>query len=752
MKKSTKLGIIVACSAALFSLNSSLFNSEKVEAATSISGTLVPGETVDTGNHALDSSFQQNKNNWSVLSGSTSWWLMQEDNYFRLANSQTGSWTYHVMNATIDFSKPVSISVPYSYDTTTVANVYTWGDASGFFLSPEDKATIQKNGPSATGKYLGIQGLPNSYFVGRDPWNNKGFDTSKSEGRSDNILIRQTDAQGEIETSNSTTPGWAQQSAALRLSYGKGGETQTLTWTNINDNGNGTYTGTLSLTSLDSNPLSTLGPITIQRTVTMRHQMTFGSVGITGANTGIIREGNATSAASFSATKGTSSVKINYIDNSTNTLIKQAPASSIIANTGDTIGVTNGTLNSLDTYDYTAPKISNYTFLKGGSTTVESSDTNAATTNEINVYYDYTPKSETATLQIYYSKGTPGTGEVTDALTGLVGGSPESTISKVEGLAPALPDSITTTGDYGSPLKDFLGDSGIPLGYEMDYVVGPDGKNGKIYPDLKTAMAANPNYEDIETNAWANYFSVYLKAKKSTAKFTYKYIEGTRPNAPTLPDPFVQTGVTGGIIVDPTEALPSLPKGSIVQDIIGPDGKRYSTLLEAIIAEENKNFDIITKNFTLTIVAPPVSVTLNDVPELDFGTQELKGKPVYSTSPQGVLGVSDDTATNKGWSITANLIQQFTTASGQSIKGATLLFDKGEVTPAVGNTSTPPTASEFMLSENGPVRVANAQANTGQGNWQLKFPNVSLNTHGSALEVNQQYQATIEWDISNVPE
>lgn len=751
MKKSTKLGIIVACSAALFSLNSLLFNSEKVEAATSITGTLVPGETVDTGNHTLDSTFQQNKNNWSVLSGSTSWWQMQDDNYFRLANSQTGSWTYHVMNATIDFSKPVSISVPYDYK---IANddVYTWGDAAGFFLTPEDKATIQKNASSATGKYLGIQGLPNSYFVGRDPWNNQGFDSSKSEGTSNNIAIRQTDALGKIETSNSATPGWPQQSAKLRNNFGATGETQTLTWTNISANGDGTYTGTLSLTTLDSDSLSTVGPVSIQRTVTMRRQMTFGSIGITGANTGIIREGNATSAASFSATKGTSSIKINYIDNITNTLIKQAPASSIIANTGDTIGVTNGTLNSLDTYDYAAPKIDNYTFLKGGSTTVVSSDTSAATSSEINVYYNYTPKIETATLQFYYSKGTPGTGEVTDALTGLVGGSPESTISKVEGLAPALPDSLTTTGDYGSPLKDFLGDSGIPLGYEMDYVVGPDGKDGKTYPDLKTAMAANPNYEDIETNAWANYFSVYLKGRKSTAKFTYKYVEGTRPNAPTLPDPFVQTGVTGGVVSDPTQTLAPLPKGSIVQDVIGPDGKRYSTLSEALIAEDNKYFDIITKNFTLTIVAPPVSVTLDDVPDLDFGTQELKGKPIYSLSPQGVLRVSDDTATNKGWNIRANLIQQFTTDSGQSIKDATLSFDKGEVIPAAGNTSTPPTTSEFILSENGPVRVANAQANTGQGNWQLKFPNVSLNTHGSALEVNQQYQATIEWDISNVPE
>lgn len=748
MKKSTKLGIIVACSAALFSLNSLLFNSEKVEAATSISGTLVPGEAVDTGNHILDSTFQQNKNNWSVLSGSTSWYQMQDDNYFRLANSQTGSWTYHVMNATIDFSKPVSISVPYSYKSKESGS---WGDAAGFFLTPEDKDTIQENGPNATGKYLGIQGLPNSFFVGRDPWNNKGFDTSLSETTKENILIRQTDALGNVETSNSVVPGWPQKAVPVtysrvieglfQYSY-EGGETQTLTWTNISDNGDGTYTGTLSLlSSLNSTPL--------QRTVTMRHQMTFGSVGITGANTGIIREGNATSAASFSAIKGTSSVKINYINNSNDTLIKQAPASSIIANTGDTIGVTNGTLNSLDTYDYTAPQISNYTFLKAESIAVESSGTSAVTTNEINVYY--TPELKTATLRFYYSKGTPGTGEVTDAITGLVGGSPESKVSKVEGLAQTLPDTITTTGYYDSSLKDFIGDSGIPLGYEIDYVVGPDGKNGKIYPDLKTAMNANPQYEDIDTNAWANYFSVYLKAKATSTSFTYKYLEGTRPNAPTLPEPLVQKGLTGGIISDPTQTLAALPKGATLESVTGPDGKNYNTLSEAVASDNNKYFSSVPNNFVINIVAAPVSVTIEEAPELDFGTQGLKGTPIYSMSPQGELEITDDTGTNKGWSVSANLKQQFTTDTGQTINGATLTFDKGVVSPIGENNSIPPVSSEFTLSESGPANILNAKTDSGQGSWQIEFSNVSLNTYNSGLVMNQEYHATVEWSISNVP-
>lgn len=113
--------------------------------------------------------------------------------------------------------------------------------------------------------------------------------------------------------------------------------------------------------------------------------------------------------------------------------------------------------------------------------------------------------------------------------------------------------------------------------------------------------------------------------------------------------------------------------------------------------------------------------------------------------------MTDDTSTNKGWRVTADLAQQFSTDLGDIIKDATLKFSKAKVTPGPGNTSIPPTVFDFTLSEDGPVLVSTAQIGTGQGQWQLQFPEVTLNTYGSSLKINQNYQATVEWSISNTP-
>lgn len=772
MKKSTKLGIIVACSAALFSLNSLLFNSEKVEAATSITGTLVPGETVDTGNHTLDSTFQQNRENWTVLSGNSSWWNWDTSgssyfsNYLWLAREVRYSWAYHVINTAIDFSKPVTISTPYYYDKVPgslnilAGPTWEWGDAAGFILTPESNSTISQNAPQATGNLLGINGLKNSYFIGRDPWYNIGFDGPKrslldENSGQDKIEIRKTDTSGILEQSDTNSISWVEASAPLKFldtndllsNKEYAGETQKMTWSPTIDNKNGTYTGQLSLTSIPDSAHNNGGnykPVSISRqNVTIAKYMNFGSLAITGKNTALLGEGNTSSKSYFSATRGTANITVNYINKKTGQPINNGTPSTITANIGDVIGVTDGNLNSLDDYDYKAPNFDNYIFTQGDSLTLEIGDDRD---KALDIFY--IPKSEVASFKSYYVSGTPGTGIIKDSITGLESGLPESSISKTPGYAPMLPETITVEGSYDEQISS-VPDILIPNGYKIDHVVGP---NRDSYPSIAEAIAANPNFDDLSNNSWANYFSIYLKAKASSTSFMYKYLEGTRPNAPTLPDSLVQNGMTGGVISDPTQTLAELPKGATIQNITGPDGKNYNTLSEAVVADSNKYFSSVPNNFIINVAAAPVSVSIEETPDLDFRTQELKGKPIYSISPQGVLGVSDDTATNKGWNIRANLIQQFTTDRGQSIKGATLSFDKGEVIPATGNTSTPPTTSEFILSENGPVRVANAQANTGQGNWQLKFPNVSLNTHGSALAVNQQYQATIEWDISNVPE
>lgn len=764
MNKRFKFSLIAA-SVVISGFLASQFKSSEVEAATAISGNLSPGQSLDTGNHELDSSFQQNVDSWIPLAGDGSWykWDPSGNNYFWLANTKKNSWVYHVLDATIDFSKPVSISTPFYYDN---ALQWLYGDAAGFFLTPASTEQIKSNAPSATGQYLGIQGLKDSYFLGRDLYYNGGFDGTASTNVGQNTAeIRKTDEEGKLEYSTTSSVSWKQFSAPLALKGNgilggvltstayKGAETLRLTWNNVIDNGDGTYTGDLNLQSIpdaDYNNNGTYNNAGISRSATLSRNMTFGTLAITGTNTGVIQEGNATSAASFSATRGTENVTIKYIDETTNQPIKNISESTVIANTGDTIGVTNGDANSTDDYTYGAPQISHYTFSKGESLKVLNDDSTTEVDNVINVYY--TPDQETATFKSYYLSETPGTGQVKDEVTGLLGGLPSASQSVMNGIAPELSETQTVQGYYDSTINE-VPDIKVPDGYELDHVVGPDGVAGKTYSDLASALAANPDYTDLTENSWANYFSLYFKAKKAKVTFSYHYIDETKSNVPNLPSAFSEEGVTGGVINDVSKSLPEVPKGTTVQSVTGPDGKSYSSLTVALAQEANKYYQVSTLNFIFNVEAPPASVLVNQVPILDFGFQELQADGIYEMIPNDVLQVTDDTYTNEGWSVTAQMTQQFTAEDASTLSGATLDFTTGSITPEEGNSaSAPSTSKNFTLDEGaGPVSIFYAPKETGQGTWNLDFSNVSLATNGASLSVNKAYEATIEWSINDVP-
>lgn len=73
MNKRFKFSLIAA-SVVISGFLASQFKSSEVEAATAISGNLSPGQSLDTGNHELDSSFQQNVDSWIPLAGDGSWY------------------------------------------------------------------------------------------------------------------------------------------------------------------------------------------------------------------------------------------------------------------------------------------------------------------------------------------------------------------------------------------------------------------------------------------------------------------------------------------------------------------------------------------------------------------------------------------------------------------------------------------------------------------------------------------------------
>jgi hypothetical protein len=415
-----------------------------------------------------------------------------------------------------------------------------------------------------------------------------------------------------------------------------------MNWTNIVDNQNGTYTGTLSITSTPASGYNNNGsyvPVTTSRTLTLNKNMNFGSLAITGNNTGVIQEGNASTNANFSATRGTVTFPVNYINSTINQPIKNVRSSTITANVQDTIGVANGIANTTDNYTYNAPIINGYTFSSGASIDILS-------------YNEYT-----------------------------------------------------------------------------------------------------------ETNP--NNINVYYTPNPSMANFKWSFV-GTGA-APSLPSTITQNGVTDASIVEPN--LPNLPTGYAIQDVIGPDGLKYSNVSDALAAGSNGFYSATgNSNFIIEVkMTAPLEPTFDSAPILNFGTPSIQAGvghyPVVSQSTD--LQVTDDRAVHSGWKITVAMNQQFTSDSsvpetsapiGTYLKGASIDFKPGLPTTTSGNSSIVPTTGEFqLLGDGAEVLVMSAAQNEGSGEWKLPFKSITLDTLDSAIRTGVKYTAQLTWTLSDTP-
>ena len=339
MKKSTKLGVVVACSMALFSLNSLFFNSEKVEAATSISGTLVPGQTFYTGNHTWSSEDFQNPNNYSPVGKNTNKAGWSGSTYnFGTNQENTGSWL--PLNGAVDMTKPVVISGAVYADSSTLLNPgEKLGDANGILLTNLSSSQLSTG---ATGGSLGIGGLgSDTYFIG----NNYSYNEVNSLGR---YYTASVVAQGDGSSKKIL-------SASTRYKYKEegGGSAFSMTWSNPILNSNGTVTGTIGYTTRNNSiDYTTTTQITVQKS------MSIGFMASTGGNFSEMK----VKINSAVANKGTQPISINYLNNLTgNELIvnNETWNSSIInANIGDVIGTKSqeSSTNIETNYDYTLPE------------------------------------------------------------------------------------------------------------------------------------------------------------------------------------------------------------------------------------------------------------------------------------------------------------------------------------------------------------------------------------------------------------
>lgn len=547
--------------------------------ATTVGATnLLPGTDYDTGDHTWTNQQYLNSNSYSTA-GSTSFTSFTNGGKFNLTTNSINQAGYAIFNGALDMRNAVTMTAQiFVQDTNLYANWQNSGDSLGFILTPQSTATLKANVGNATGPQLGIGGLANSFFVGRDLFTNTALQDNYIDGNTvgvatrgggNEISIRHTGVGGTLlplagtgygsnNPTGTNTPGDAWMNAPDNTFVNNPGASATenvsLNWqpdsTNTAPTGFSSGTLTFSLTAQVGG-----APFVLSTKANMANSMSVGFVGATGGNKGT-QTLTLLSSNTISSAKGQAQVQVNYINSATGAAIGTMPLSTIEANVGDKVSVaapdgtassTMSTASAAGAYTYVAPNApAGYTFSKitygsTGATTaplVANFDPTQVNPNQINVYY--TPNLQTGMVNYLYQLGTPGTTLNADGSGALPSSNPT-----VAGIAPALPANQSLSGGTDSVIV--WASPTLPAGYVVDHVTAPDGKS---YATVEQAIASHPTFI-----MGANNFTIFIAAQLQTARINFMIDPSSLPAGiaiPETPAPITisntGTGMTGAPI------------------------------------------------------------------------------------------------------------------------------------------------------------------------------------------------------------
>jgi len=566
---------------------------ERTHAATISSGTLAPGTNYDTGGHTYSGAEFAQASNYLTYGTANiaSPWI----NLVTNTQSSVGLGIYNGLGSSISSSSGFTLKATLQVDMTIgglFQDFTSAGDAIGVVFSGASKQQLQNNAQSsnATGSGLGIRGLPNTVFLGRDLYCNLTSDDGSistgvdgtsgtngwQSGPGNVIAIRSTNAAGVMANAtypNGTTTGtttgqaWTQADDSTFLlgitNPKKVLEPVTVTWTpdTTNTGAAGFTSGTLSFKLTSQNAL--LGSVrtySISTKMSLQNSLSIGFLGATGGNAGALSVSlkNAT----LTGNKGTQLVPVNYLNKITGQAIPGMNQSNITANVNDTIGAsltapTSGTPDS-NTYTYVVPTApTGYSANSASTTTIVAtnpvSTTNSSATtvqnfivgqtnpNILNV--SYTPVQQT----VNFNWVRAGTSTVPTTL-------PANKSYGAAGTGVTTDSSVVTDNPFASTtlLKNYASDltSSVPVGYNITSIT-----NGtSTYTGTTTAAtvaaftAANPTVSAAQAS---NNYTVTLTAAAQTATFNYGYVS-TAQNTPAIPPNVSASGTTGANVTPPT--------------------------------------------------------------------------------------------------------------------------------------------------------------------------------------------------------
>lgn len=416
-------------------------------------------------------------------------------------SSTTGKTGALAFNQQIDMTKDWTLN--FNFDLTRLNSaggaylVYNVGDFIGLVLSPTAPNQLATAGGSNQyGGGLGINGLPNSLTWGIDFYNNSkgqdsnyasytpvGFGDSSvgvnpvggllSGSKTGNQVIgwRNTGADGLLDSANATSDQQlgttvlnGTNAATGNSSYqwsGSGGGPNLTAPVTASYVYNGDNSGTITI------QVTTNSTQTFTRIVDLTH--TSMSLGImAGYDGGYTQMG--THVTSFTLELGTGTTTVNYLDQNNQPL---RAATSFIANTTDTIGITGGSPNATsDTYAFTAPSFPGYSLVPNGTTDV------TVGSDEIDDSGTTVPGN---TMNVQYQ------GDFQSAPLTAVSDTPNVPVPIT------LPSSDATYhGASNEPIAFTSTDASLAVAGYTYTVTGPD---NKPYATLAAAVTANPDFD-----------------------------------------------------------------------------------------------------------------------------------------------------------------------------------------------------------------------------------------------------------------
>lgn len=647
LKKSTNIGasalLLVSTLLPILALHG-----ETTVSAANTTTSLNPGGTVDTGNHTWSLDDFQTPDNFTPVRKTTSrdrggaGWSSRSTYNFGTNQRDTGSWL--PFNGGVDMTQPLSLYGRTYASADWPGTGLKLGDANGVLLT--NLSSSQLSGGS-TGGNLGIGNLGSgTYFIGHNysyheiPSLFGGlYYTANVIAQGDGAGKKVLNASRYYTTENNSSNSFM------------------MTWTHPVLNSDGTVTGTMTYISENSISENPNNVYAAKAELTVQKSMSIGFMAATGGNWSRM----SVTVDLITASKGVQPVNVNYLNSATGgQLAPKGSAwknSTITANVGDKIGVVpHGNMTSTsDNYDYFAPVApTGYTFESTSSeVTVQNFPSGTINPNQINI--SYTPLEQKGEFTFNYDQTAQRTPAVPTKL-----------------LVSGLTDQLFSASSLN--VQKNLTDK-VPAGYYIYKITSASRKatsGATTDATIKAFFALNPSFDTTTAN---NQYEVTLAPTNQLGQVSFDYNNSVPTNPPALPSTIQLSGLTGS---DLSFVMPTLEPGYVVNEVLGPDNKTYSSVTEALKA--NDHFTTGSNNFKVIIAAEKQTGTISynwtsNVPGQNGVAGELQATLPSSTSIRGYGGEQLSFTPNipKGYAIDKVVAPDGKTYVDGSIQGKTAL-------------------------------------------------------------------------------